>query len=922
MVSNIVVAGDVVVDWFFWTKSPDPENENINWKLFNRLCIRSELGGSLLVSKLLKKNMKKYIWNVNKVQTNLSEIQTNLNKTQQYFCNLQGSLKIIPEDLSIQAESLNATLEVLSETQEIPNITSEDPRWIEGVLNEIKNIQNSLIEIQKYLGGSLEIWNSASRNLGNLEMSIYKIISSLKPIEYNLSNIRKNPNTIAENVIMINKGLTETEKTMIEIQEVLAKNLEKLNNISIISQFCTGLDKNNPDEILHLNTKLDLYPVWGESNSKEKVYRVKEEFGATIPKTDTLIPLSIVNDTDELVDFIIIYDVGNEFRSYREKWPKALTKNYDKLENEKPVIIYNMYPPLFEGDLWEHTTKKMSEKLILVLNVEDLRSLGANISRSISWERTALDLVWEINKNPKLEPIRNLKNVIIRFKVEGAVYYTGAEGNSGSKLYFDPSKLEGGFWDYKKYGKMKGCSIVFISSLSSELINSKYINEINFDEALERSIKVGIFKSREFQKKGHGTEKDEGTFYAYFSDDSIQIINDADVIKSTLLPKFYDQGTEPDLMFWSILKDRTKNKTPKDLVSVAMEIVKFGWSAIEDFPAGRFGNLTTVDRAEIESFGSLKNIMLGYINSKMDTDSEKNLRPLSISVFGHPGSGKSFGITEVARSIDEKNIFPINFNVSQFRSIKDLINAFHRVRDISLRGKTPLAFFDEFDCTFEDRPLGWLRYFLAPMQDGEFMDCGTMHPIGKSIFVFAGGVYKSFQEFCENTSVVSDTQKSAPEKCPDFISRLRGNVNIIGPNRIYENSNEIDKRDDAYIIRRAVKLRSLIEKNARSILKEELDFKGKPRKTANIDPDLLKTLLIIPKYKHGVRSMEAIIDMSMLQGYSYWGKSNLPPKDQLELHVDGKQFFTILQEPKIYCDATLNYILNPNTQIICNYEKL
>jgi hypothetical protein len=552
----------------------------------------------------------------------------------------------------------------------------------------------------------------------------------------------------------------------------------------------------------------------------------------------------------------------------------------------------------------------MSDNLILILNVDDLRDLGANISRSLSWEKTALEILWEIDKHPKLEPIKHMKNVIIRIKVEGAFHYTGAESNRRSKLYFDPSAIEGGYWDNKKYGTMKGSSIVFVSSFASELINYKYIGkveEIN-EHALDDGIKKGIFKSREFQKKGHGSEKDDPRFYAYFSDNSIQISTEANNIKCTLLPQFDNKSTEPDSMFWSILKERTRTQKP-NLVEIAMEIVQKGWSAIEDFPAGHFGKMTTVDRTEIESFGSLKSIMQGYIDSKTNPNSEnnpsseQNPRPLSISVFGYPGSGKSFGITEVAKSIDQKKIYEIDFNVSQFKSIKDLINAFHRVRDVSLKEKIPLVFFDEFDCAFEERPLGWLKYFLAPMQDGEFMDCGTVHPIGKSIFVFAGGIYKSFQEFCENTSPIFNTQKNSPEKCLDFISRLRGYVNILGPNRISENEAENDKRDDAYIIRRAVQLRSLIEKNAPDIIKKgEKDSKGRSIDRVSIDEDLLKTLLVIPKYKHGVRSMEAIIEMSMLQGQRSWEKSSLPPKDQLELHVDGKYFFTILEKPEIYSE--------------------
>ncbi|MBK8280226.1 MAG: hypothetical protein IPK94_09000 [Saprospiraceae bacterium] len=58
---------------------------------------------------------------------------------------------------------------------------------------------------------------------------------------------------------------------------------------------------------------------------------------------------------------------------------------------------------------------------------------------------------------------------------------------------------------------------------------------------------------------------------------------------------------------------------------------------------------------------------------------------------------------------------------------------------ISTSGKTPLIFFDEFDTAYNSKALGWIQYFLAPMQDGVFKDGEKLHPLGKAIFVFAGG---------------------------------------------------------------------------------------------------------------------------------------------------------------------------------------
>ncbi|HEY3361035.1 MAG TPA: hypothetical protein VGK06_04190 [Methanosarcina sp.] len=568
-----------------------------------------------------------------------------------------------------------------------------------------------------------------------------------------------------------------------------------------------------------------------------------------------------------------------------------------------------MYPPLFKGDLWEHVLKYHKNNLILILNADDLRKLGANISRSISWEKTALDCLWEIKHNPGLVQINDLPNVIIRFKNEGAIYYNGQSKRIGAKLYFNPAYVEGGSWDEKKLGTMRGTSLVFVSTIASELI-SKAVNKKSnilqkenvdvticeqIDRILMQGIKKGLISSLRFIKNGHGKNDTENPIFFEEICKTLFIDNKKeDYIVCTKVPK--DDGTKPDLNPWSILGSKIKDIK---LESLAINIVKKGTSEIKEIPKGCFGKLTTVDRAEIESFRSIMKIMEEYINS------DKTARPLSIAAFGYPGSGKSFGVTEVARSIDREKVFKIDFNVSQFTSIKDLTNAFYRIRDISLEGKIPLVFFDEFDCKFGDQILGWLKYFLVPMQDGKFLDNGNLHPIGKSIFVFAEGVYKTYNDFCASMGLKYSSQTDfieketsinkglIPEKCPDFVSRLRGYVNILGPN-------EIDDDDEVYIIRRAIQLRSLIEEKIPHIIRTSNNNLNGNRKVAevDIDEDILRALIKIPRYIHGVRSMEAIIDMSMFRGESSWQKSSLPSKDQLQLHVNGTKFYQILAETR------------------------
>ena len=96
---------------------------------------------------------------------------------------------------------------------------------------------------------------------------------------------------------------------------------------------------------------------------------------------------------------------------------------------------------------------------------------------------------------------------------------------------------------------------------------------------------------------------------------------------------------------WYIIKD----KTSVNLAEISYNIVKYGEkSALKYIPIAQFGQLKTVDRAEIEAYRSIKNLITEYVSTK------SVVRPLSIAVFGTPGSGKSFGVTEVASSIAPK----------------------------------------------------------------------------------------------------------------------------------------------------------------------------------------------------------------------------------------------------------------------------
>jgi hypothetical protein len=280
--------------------------------------------------------------------------------------------------------------------------------------------------------------------------------------------------------------------------------------------------------------------------------------------------------------------------------------------------------------------------------------------------------------------------------------------------------------------------------------------------------------------------------------------------------------------------------------------------------------IEAVDRDELDSYMSLCAVMGKYLGDK-DWQT-----PLPIAVFGPPGSGKSFTIRQILEKVAPGHASnPLEFNVAQFANVKDLATACHQAQDRALASEVPLVTFDEFDASLGPDPLGWLKYFLAPMQDGKFKDGDSMYRIGRAIFVFSGGTTHSFNEF---TARCRDDAAFRTAKGPDFVSRLRGHLTINGIDAAGE-----DDVDDVLMIRRSILLRSILKRKCSQIFDPVTD-------EANIHDAVIRAFLKTRKYKHGVRSMEAIIEMSQVSRARGYLKSSIPAGEQLGMHVDSDEF--------------------------------
>jgi len=608
-------------------------------------------------------------------------------------------------------------------------------------------------------------------------------------------------------------------------------------------------------QVVQAFAALDSYPVSTHETGK-RVYRLKEWKGL-IGKEK--FEQQAVKGKIKDAAMIIYDDVGNGFRNNRSAWEDILINNH-------AWIIHKMSRPLGEGELWNEVVNK-DNPLVLIVEADDLRMMDVKISRCLSWERTAQDLAWQMAYNRNIQFMHEADYLVVRFGADGAVLYNNRDEGQGPRLFFDPKVGEEDFGSICP-GEMVGIGNAFTVGFAAELLKN------NQTENIGEAVCRGISCMKKLWQSGFGDNVNNLDYqYDYVFNSSGK---DKFLIAEAEIPL---PSPVPDQVYWCILEE-----LPAFVEMIAINSVLTGKDdSLERVPLGQYGNLITLDRSEIESFNSVKNLVKEYLNSP----SVK--RPLSIGVFGPPGSGKSFGVTEVIKSIDPDKVpkEPLEFNLSQFRKPEELITSFHKVRDVALQGIIPLVFFDEFDSEYNGEKLGWLKFFLAPMQDGLFRDGEVLHPVGRAIFVFAGGTRSTFEEFSKQET----SQAFKDAKGSDFVSRLRGFINIKGPNPVGGDM----RKDRLAMIRRATVLRFLLKKHAPDIFKAG--------KMCQIDRGVLQAFIKISNYKHGIRSMQSIIEMSSLAGRKKYEQAALPSPDQLRLHVDADAFHKIVVREVIFSAA-------------------
>ena len=572
-------------------------------------------------------------------------------------------------------------------------------------------------------------------------------------------------------------------------------------------------------------------------------------------------------------DLFVLDDADLGFRTSPERWPAALGLGADaapQKEGPRPWVVLKMARPVASGDLWRGLLRHHAPRLVVVMTLNDLRLSDVKISRELSWERIAGELARELTRHPAVNGLVDCAHVVVSVGTGGAVLLTRREGSGGAhnrldppecRVFFDPKAIENS-WAEDHPGAVIGYSSCLTAGIVRELLLAPDGPDVG------RGVGSGLAAARVLHLRGYGgVGSGPGRAGLAFPTREIAqaLAEEPCGFAEADIP-----CPVPDA--WSILEGRYPEGLEPAAEAVALKGVE---AALKGVPIGRFGKFVTVDRGEIEGFRSIRTLIREY-------DAEPAPRPLNIAVFGPPGSGKSFGVKAVTKSaLDPERLEELTFNLSQMHGPEDLADALHQVRDVVLRGHLPLVLWDEFDGDLGGAPFGWLRHFLAPMQDGAFQQGQILHPIGKAIFVFAGGTSTRLADFAANASTEFRLAKG-----PDFVSRLKGHVDIVGP----DPRGGAREADPYYRIRRAVLLRSMLLRDRGSLFARN----GKADRL-QIDSGVLRAFLEVGAYRHGARSLETIIAMSTLHGKNRYERSALPAADQLDAHVDAREFLSLVE---------------------------
>ena len=201
--------------------------------------------------------------------------------------------------------------------------------------------------------------------------------------------------------------------------------------------------------------------------------------------------MKIIED-DLSAQLVVLDDGGLDFRNQEALWPQAL-----HAKKKTAWILLKMAQPVAQGPLWKRLVNDFSEKLVVITTVNDLRQTAMQISRNISWERTAQDICWELTYNPHVNSLSRCAYVIVSFYAAGAILLSGKLARSRQPCSLIPSR-----WRENGNASTPGKVVGYTSCLTTAIVRQMMLNPDQPDFA--QGIQTGMAAMRYLHAEGFG----------------------------------------------------------------------------------------------------------------------------------------------------------------------------------------------------------------------------------------------------------------------------------------------------------------------------------------------------------------------------------------------------------------------------------
>jgi hypothetical protein len=446
--------------------------------------------------------------------------------------------------------------------------------------------------------------------------------------------------------------------------------------MDLISTACNDLetDVKGPNIRTPKKSTSQAYQLWSlhekKKGSKEKVWRISQFMGCQttlqevsreyLPDDGSAIPDVLVLDNLCLGFFRENYKLLEAFKNTNKNYPGKIIIKVSSLQ-----IHASFWAPFW--DLLLAEDRKYAERLTVVLPARALRERGAAISQGLSWDRTVEETVKEFEYGQSSLDLARCERVIVSFGHEGVASFSRQSERSPlnfERFLYHPREHEGTFRS-RMPGRIFGSASIFTAAMVRHAL-----------EPGSFPLFIALGRALASVRKNHELGGGENKFDSDSAHNEIRQIfhppknkKEPSSIFSTAFPHEVlgvpiskkQPATHSDL-----LEDLTGSGYEYVAAQALDAVLRGPDKALGNVPMVSYGHYMTADREEIERINGIRGLIASYQANHRDR------KPLSIAVFGPPGSGKSFAIKQLASELFGSRKAILEFNLSQLKSVEDL----------------------------------------------------------------------------------------------------------------------------------------------------------------------------------------------------------------------------------------------------------